>query len=212
MNLYHLRTALMLTAMVVALVELIRLRGTRNKTFLVITLITAMALPVEALGYVTTIQRINNAPLYNLFTWAEFLLLLYMIQTQRPHWTKVLSATAILGSIALILAWTWAGSITVIFIEGIVVVSLLLALLLGALLWSLANRSVDPLHRVPGFWLFMGLLLYFAALPPVVALARTVDNPTMATALWTIMPVLCTLRYLLTAYASRLQRRQPHDG
>lgn len=71
--------------------------------------------------------------------------------------------------------------------------------------------SEVALHRVPSFWLCMGLLVYFSALPPVVLLAVTVgkEDPTLSVLLWTIMPVLSGLRYLLTILANRMQSRTP---
>ena len=60
-----------------------------------------------------------------------------------------------------------------------------------------------PLHRLPLFWLFMGMLAYFGGTPPVVGMARFVyaRDEMLVLVLWTIVPVLCTMRYLLAAYA-----------
>lgn len=209
MALYHFRTALMLMAIGLAVLLFMRIRSPRPKVFVFIGLVAAIALPVEMLGYWTTLHHFNNAPLYNIFTWLEFLLLVAMVHGQRPLWRNTLVCIALLGTVVMVVSWFRVGTLNILFIEGIVVMALLLALIVGALLWSVANSSVVPLHRLPQFWSFMGLLLYFGALPPVVTLARTVTDRTMATTLWTIMPVLCALRYLLIAYAFWMAERRP---
>lgn len=212
MALYHLRTALMLLSISIALVAFARMRSPRPRAFLLTGLIAVLALPTEALGYWTTLRHINNSVLYNVFTWLEFLVLLAMVHAQHPLWRNTLVGVGVLGTAVMAVIASHAGTLRVILIEGIVVMALLLALTLGALLWSVANTSVVPLHRVPVFWLFMGLLLYFGALPPVVTLARAVSDPSIATTLWTIVPMLCILRYLLTAYAYwKTERQAVHE-
>lgn len=213
MSLFHFRTAFMLAAIALALLVLALLWRNAPRAFRLVGAVTVLALPLEVLGYWSTLHRTNNAPAYNTFAWVEFLLLLLLVRDQRPRWRSAIGAVAIIGTLAMALAWYTAGTLQVMFIEAIVVCSFLLALLVGGVLWTMANTSAEPLYRVPQFWLFMGLLLYFAALPPVVMLARTVTNSTMATTLWTIMPVLCSLRYLLTAYATlRMHRALPAHG
>lgn len=209
MALYHIRTLFMLLAMGLALLLFVRMRGRKGSVFLIIGLITALALPTEALGYWTTLHHVNNALLYNIFTWVEFLALIFMVHTQRPQWRTTLASVGALGTAVLIVVAVQTGAHQQMYIESIVVMALLIALTLGALLWSLANTSVVALHRVPEFWVFMGLLLYFGALPPVVTLARAVAEPTIATTLWTIVPLLCAMRYILTAYAYWMAERRP---
>ena len=109
------------------------------------------------------------------------------------------------------MAWsTWLhGGVNTLLTEGAVVIALVLALLTVAFLVDLARQSEQVLQRVPVFWLFMGLLVYFGGLLPVVGLVRVlyVQFPELAARLWTILPVLTVVRYLLAAQACRLEAR-----
>ena len=95
-----------------------------------------------------------------------------------------------------------------LLIEGALLIALVLSFTLMATLWDLANTSERRLGNVPEFWLFMGLLLYFGGMMPVVGLVKFIfdEDPAVAKRLWMILPVLCTLRYALTAYACHLAR------
>jgi hypothetical protein len=81
-------------------------------------------------------------------------------------------------------------------------------------MWHLARTSSVALHHVPVFWLFMGLLLFYGGLIPAFAMIRFVfrTDQSMADLLWTIPPILTSLRYLLAAYACVLLVREGRSG
>ncbi|MBK8531072.1 MAG: hypothetical protein IPL64_04165 [Flavobacteriales bacterium] len=78
-----------------------------------------------------------------------------------------------------------------------------------AVLWSIANTSDRALQRVPEFWIFMGLLLFFCGMIPVIGLIRFIfyDDPHLAAQLYHIMFVLIILRYGIDIYACLLAAR-----
>lgn len=208
---FHVRSVSMLVVMAIAFITYLLVPKPRPYLFRVIGLITLLGFIVETSSYLMVFERMNNNWLYNTFTVLEFLLVLLMLNHERAMWRPWLVAGGALGIGAMALnAWI-SSFLDVLLIEGIVAMSLIAALIIGALLWSMAMRSEVALHRVPAFWLNMGLLVYFSALPPVVLLAESIGkhDPTLSVMIWTIMPVLSGLRYLLTIYGNRLQARMP---
>jgi hypothetical protein len=216
MSLYHLRTLLVLAAIGLALIFFLRLPKPRLPLFKWMGLLTALTFVVELFGYLSALSHSTNVPVYNAFVFAEFAMVLIMVRAQHPGWKRPLAAVAVVGLVGFACnAWLVDPAHDILF-ESAVWLSLLLSGVIGALLWRMANTSDQDLRKVPAFWLLTGMLLYFIALPPIVGLARylrTLDLE-MASTLWTIMPLLCTARYLLTAYACWLQggrRRAAHE-
>jgi len=210
MSIYHIRSAFMILAIGLMLAAWWRIPPPRPRAFLLMGVIALLALPLEIAGYITTLKHINNSWAYNLFTWLEFLLVLALISVQQPRLRNVAIVFGALGTTAMAWDCSVADPSTDMLIEGITFMSLLLALLLSIALWNMASTSTVALHRLPEFWLFMGLLLYFGGLLPVVAMARYVytKDTALVTVLWTIVPLLCALRYLLAGYACWALARQ----
>jgi hypothetical protein len=216
MLLYHLRELLMLAAIGAAFAGFLRIQRPRPRLFRLGGALIALAFLVEVIGYVTKVQQAINAPFYNSFIVLEFLLVLAMVHAQQPAWNKVLLLVAGFGLAGFVVNARFVDWRHDMLFEAIVLFALLLAIVLGALLWRMANTSAVALLRVPDFWLFTGMLLYFIALPPVMGLARYLrkQDLELASTLWTIMPALCMARYLLTAYACWLlgsQQRAKHE-
>ena len=92
--------------------------------------------------------------------------------------------------------------------RGIVLSAVVLTLVLMVVLWNLAQTSVVPLQHVPGFWLFMGLLVYFGCMSPILTIIDRVyaQDPALAQRLYQIMPMLGITRYAITAFACKLAR------
>ena len=216
MLLYHLRELLMLAAIGAAFAGFLRIQRPRPRLFRLGGALIALAFLIELIGYVTKIQQEINAPFYNAFIVLEFLLVLAMAHAQQPDWGKVLLLVAAVGLAGFVVNARFVDWQHDMLFEAIVLFAFLLAIVLGALLWRMANTSTIALLRLPAFWLFTGMLLYFTALPPVIGLARYLrkQDLELAGTLWTIMPVLCTVRYLLAAYACWLlggQQRAKHE-
>ncbi len=169
-----------------------------------------LGLVVELGGSVLTAHGINNSFLYNTSILLDFLLVLVMVYRVRPAWRNQLLATAVLGSIGMLLGFMIKGDLNFILIEGALLISLLTNIALLASLWIMANTSERKLAQRPDFWLFMGLLFYFGGMMPIIAMIRFIfdQNAAAASRLWLILPLLCMLRYILTAYACRVATRE----
>jgi hypothetical protein len=200
---HHIRSVVMFAAMLLMLWAWWRIPPPRPRVFNIMALIAALAVPVEIFGYATSLYNWNNSIVYNVFTWIEFGLALGMVvdQDRRLRWAALVAA--VLGTLGM--AWDrWMmRSWDVLLIDGILIMAFLLAVMVSALLWHMARHSQVPLHRLPVFWLFMGMLAYFGGILPVVGMALYIyTRDTMLVALlWTVVPVLCAVRYLLAAYA-----------
>lgn len=210
MILLHLRVLLVLTAIAAAWLLQARIPPPRPRVFRMLGVLIASAFALELYGYLSGLRHATNVLAYNVFLVFEFVLVLVMVGVQQPRIRRRLVLAGALGLLGFVLNAAQVDPLRDLLFEGAVWLSFILAIVLFALLWHMANSSVEPLHRVPVFWLFVGMLLYFIALPPVVGLARYLRKQDLevAAALWTIMPVLATLRYLLTAYACWLAGRQ----
>ena len=204
-----LRATLLLSSLVLTLVLCGCLPQPRHRVFRLLGLLAILAFGVEVTGTLTTLQHINNSVLYNIFTLVEFLLVLLMVRAHAPQWSNALLAGAAVG----IAAMAWNSKVNppmeFMLIEGILVIAFISTCFLLAVLWDMARTSLHPLHRVPTFWLYMGLLVYFGGLVPVVGITRYVftADQLLANRLWSIVPVLCILRYLLAAVACYLEGR-----
>ncbi|HRD54098.1 MAG TPA: hypothetical protein PKY96_15775, partial [Flavobacteriales bacterium] len=144
----------------------------------------------------------TNVPLYNTFVVVEFVLVLLMARAQQPRWSKAMAVVAVLGIAGFAFNALFVDPRKEMLFEGTVWISFLLACVISALLWRMANTIGQDLRTVPAFWLFTAMGVYFIALPPVIGLARSLRADLhLASTIWTIMPVLCTIRYLLAAYA-----------
>lgn len=216
MTLFHIRTLLMLAAIAAAFVLFLLMPKPRARVFRLAGLLTAAAFVTELYGYVSGLSHLTNVAAYNAFVVVEFVLVLLMARAQQPVWGRALAAVAVLGIAGFACNALLVDPLQDMLFEGTVWLSFLLACVLCALLWRMADTMNQDLRAVPAFWLFTGMSLYFIALPPVMGLARylRVMDMELASTLWTIMPVLCTARYLFAAYACWLPRSRkgaPHE-
>jgi hypothetical protein len=158
----------------------------------------------------------ENCLLYNVCASVEFLLLIGVLYRFQPRWRYVLVLAAVGGCVTMAVAAILRDPTVFLLIEALLVLSVIMTVLLVAALWSLANTSPIALQKVPEFWLFMGLLVYFAGLVPYIGMVKFVfqENAALAEKLSFTMPMLCILRYLSTARACALQARsagaRPH--
>lgn len=203
---------ILLVSIGLALVSVWRIPGPRPPLFRLLGLLTAVALLVELVGLITAVQRINNSLVFNLYIFAEALLVPAMVYTQRPQWKPWLLAATVVA--LAVLGWNAAtlGLTKLVFTTAAVTNALIFVVLLLALLWHLANTSKVALHRSPSFWVFMGMLVYFGGLLPVVGSVPVLhaNDERLAAVVWNILPVLASVRYLLAAYGCRLQAQGTH--
>ena len=204
----------LLAALGLALLACQRLPTPRPRMLRVAGLLTGIALAVETVAFLISLPKLNNTAVYNLFLPLEFLLVLTIIRALRQVSGRYILAALLLGMAGLLANMLLIAPRASVLFEAAVAFAVLLVMLLFGALWGLADTSPIALHRLPEFWLLIGMLVYFAGLVPVVGLARFLAHrdPVLASTLWTIMPMLATTRYLLAAYAFWLQRRGPADA
>lgn len=203
------RSLLMILMIAVALVAVLRVPRGRWRLSGVLALSIALALMVEVTGLGLVRSGSTNNVLYNTAATLEFLLLLRVVHLFRPRWRTSLLVAAMLGVLAMGICAMLYNASAFLLIEGILILAVILCITLMAALWSLANTSEERLHHVPEFWLFMGLLIYFGGMIPVIGMIRFVfqQDQQLAARLYVIMPYLCIARYAFTAWACLLARR-----
>ena len=207
------RTLIMLAVMILAFVAVLRVpRGRWSLTGLV-GLLTGLAIAVEVGARFLVLSGSSNNILYNVFIPLEFLLVLLLLYRVRPRWRAFWVAGASVGLLGAGLSYGLGLSNDFLIVEAALLVSLILGIGLMAVLWDLANTSDRSLAQLPSFWLFMGLLLYFGGMTPVLVLIRFIFDQDQALAgrLWQIAPVLCVIRYVFTAFAAVVATRVPNE-
>jgi len=205
-----LRTLLLIAVIAIALVAALQLPRGKWRLSSVLAISIALALLVEVVGAILVIAGATNNVLYNSAAVLEFFLILRVVYLFRPDWSAYVLVLAVLGLIAMVMDASMQDPSVFLLVEGVMILSMILCIVLIRSLWSLANTSEEPLGLVPEFWLFIGLLVYFGGMMPVIGLIRFVfqQDQELAARLYVIIPYLCMVRYGLTAYACILQRRR----
>ncbi|MBP9178743.1 MAG: hypothetical protein KBF67_14730 [Flavobacteriales bacterium] len=175
----------------------------------VLQLSILVALLTEVAGALATNTTGKNAISYNVCTLVEFLLLLWMVERYRPHWRTQVMVAALIGSLGFVCGLFFNDPFAFLMTEVILGYAIVICVVSLAVLWSIANTSDRALQRVPEFWIFMGLLIFFGGMIPVIGLIRFIfyDDPRLAAQLYHIMFVLIILRYGIDIYACSLAER-----
>lgn len=200
----------MYLAMLVALIACWRVPsdGWRLRNALLASI--AWGLATEATAVLVSHFAMLNSIVYNLCVPLEFLLLLWLVHRFRPRWRGRLIAAAVLGCLAMLVAGFLQDPMQFILVEPILVISGIMTIVLLAALWSLANTSEVPLQKVPEFWLFTGLLIYFGGMVPFIGMVRFVfhQDAVLASKLAIVMPLLGISRYGFITAACLMQARR----
>ncbi|HRH37113.1 MAG TPA: hypothetical protein PK760_02135 [Flavobacteriales bacterium] len=156
----------------------------------------------------TTLRHLNNTMLFDSFILFESFMVLAMTYSIRPHWKWNLVLAGCLGAMGMVWDFTSQTGEGLLG-RGILIIACVMNVVLLALLWSVARESDRALHQVPQFWLFMGILLFYGGLIPVLAMVGFVFqvDQHLAYSLWSIPPVLGAVRYLFATHACVLERR-----
>jgi|GEM_PF-676277 len=174
-----------------------------NALFRWLGALTAIALGIECVALWLAMRHIPNVTIYNTFDLLEFVMVLAMVNAMYPRWSTMLALVGAAGTLAMgICLWSNSG-LTFLLTEGIVAMYIPLTGVCLAVLWKLALSSRIPLQRVPEFWLFLGMLAYFGGVPPIVGAERYLymNDHALAQRLYSIIPFLALVRYVLTAVA-----------
>jgi len=199
--------------MSIALVLWMRIPVPRRPAFRVVGLLIGAGLLVELVGAALAMRSVNNVVLYNVYGLVDCLMVLWICYLMVPARVLVVAIGAALVVSAMAWDFVSRGADPNVFLgRGIVLSAVVLTLVLMAILWQLAQTSAVPLQHVPGFWLFMGLLVYFGCMSPIFTIIDRVyaQDHALAQRLYQIMPLLGITRYALTAFACKLERGTAH--
>lgn len=201
--------AAMLLAMCIALGFWFRVPAPRNRLFRTLGLLIALGISVEVIGFLLNLHGTSTATMYNVFVLVECFVVLRMVALVHARWRWFAVGGAGVATLAMGIALVANGGNFALLIErGVVSIALLLTVFCLGVLWQLAQTSTVALHRVPAFWIFMGLLVYFGGMSPLMTMVNHLyhTDPELAKQLYVIMPVLCILRYVLITVACKLER------
>lgn len=168
----------------------------------------AIAFVVELVAFVMREIPVPNTILYNAFGIVEFLVFLRLVAFMEPLQREALVITAVIGLGAMAGSYALHKDLDFLLTEGMIVMAALLVGWSLLVLWRLAQRSGEPLWRLPVFWLFMGALVYFGGIVPFVGMMRYLYQNDLQSSrlLYLIILVMAVLRYLFTAWACSLAR------
>ncbi len=148
--------------------------------------------------------------MYNIFQVWEFFLVLEMARVAEPSLgrsVRVIGAVGLGGYI-----WSIYEQQGLLLLSGnaILLFGLLSTVVLVRVLFLMASTSTIPLQHRSTFWLFLGCLLYFAALGPLIGGLRLIyaQDEALVAALWGAVPILAILRYALAAWACHLEQQR----
>ena len=200
----------MLAAMAVALFFWLRIPRPKGSVLNLLGVVILLALPLEIYGYFSNMREVNNSPVYNFFGLVESLLILAMMRALRPQWTSWFLIGAMIIAASFILDLLAIPAMDFLFFEMVLVISLVLSVASMAMLWSMAQECDVALLRQPMFVLVMGHLVYFAGMVPIMGMFFFIyqQDQFLAADIFRIVPALCVVRYLFSAYACRLQAHQ----
>jgi hypothetical protein len=205
-----LKETLMVVTIAWAFITCLRIPHRTGTLYAPLAWLLGLALLVESVGTWMSYHGRNNGFIYNFYMLLEYSMLLWIIWRYRPAWRAPLQLAWLIGS------GTWLGNLLLrgdmafFFTATYVVMCFLLAGCCLLLLWHLADRSTRPLHQVPEFWLFLGLMLYTGAMAPLIGPLEQLYGtyPDLTRNLYVIISVLGYQRYVLAAVACMLVRRE----
>lgn len=209
MSVVIIRSALLVLSIAVSAAFWLFIPPNRGWFYQLIGLVTWVALGLEIFGLVTMIKGTVNVAAYNGFVVFEFLVLHLMIFHHRPTWLVSLIVSAVLGSIVSIGYAVYKDPTSFFLTESIVILSVILSGLSFVALWFLAQESDGPLTKEPKFWIFLGFLVYFGGITPVICMLEYLykDNKELSSKLYGIIHVVAILRYVFTSIAFNIQRK-----
>lgn len=186
-----------------------RIPAPRRRLFAILGPLLHASLVLECYGLWSTIDCTNTSPWYNGYQLLEFGLVLWMGWLVLPRGRVWYGLAAVAGVLAFAAGIHSYGGLNFLLVESVLVLATLQAILCVLVLWHLADQGSEPLLRMPAFWLFMGLLVYFGGVVPAVGTARWLNthDPDTGFALWSLVQWLAIVRFVFTAVACAMERR-----
>ena len=181
-------------------------------TLLAAVLILASA--VELTGVISAIRAHYNLHLFDFYGVAEFLLLagFGLAQFRQVRVRRAGMAAALALAVGLSI-WEWPAMVAddLSASRSLLVNSLVLSGLFLVVLFRLAFFSLRPLHRVPLFWIALGLVIFFGVELPYRGLYNLLNatDLDLARKFTHINDITFTLRYGLVIMACLVGVRYP---
>lgn len=199
----------MLSSITWAVVAWRRLPPPRTTALRLLGVQLCVALVVEVLGTVLSLNHAPNAWLYDLYIVVEFILLLGMAHALHllPYRTTWILACAFLVLVSLEVFRLRDTDALVVMSASLS--ALTLTGLYLRLLWQRAERVRGPLFRDQLFWTGLGHVIFFGAMTPVVAPMDLLiaTDPFLASSLYYLLQFLCCVRYFAIAWGLQLVPR-----
>lgn len=205
----HFASILVVLSVLAAVVLWWRIPAPRRPLFIRLGVMLHTVLALECYGLWASILCINTSPIYNAYQLPELMLVLGMGWSVLPRGRGWYLAAAAGGVVAFAAGIHFHGGLDFLLVESVLVLAALQAVLCTRVLWHLADQGSEPLLRMPAFWVFMGLLVYFGGVVPAVGTARWLNahDPTTGFALWSLVQWLAIARYALTCVACAKEAR-----
>lgn len=200
---------LLLSALTLALICAWCVPRPRGAFYTRLLALTVVEWAVELTGAVTAHLGVRNVLLYDLYIAVEFTMLMDLVRLLRPGWTVVLRIALAIGLLTVAYG-TWQNGWSGFAWEGIFTIGVLCSAVFLWLLVDLARTSTEPLWRLPVFWLFTGLLLYFSGIVPFIGAAKilhTLDRQQYRT-MHLIVTALAMVRFVCTALSCHMERQR----
>ncbi|HQV76662.1 MAG TPA: hypothetical protein PLE78_14310 [Flavobacteriales bacterium] len=207
---FLLRASLLILAIGVALFFALRMRTPRSVFFERLLWLLVVAFGVEVVGLLLREFHFHNVVLYNVYAIIEFVVLLSMVHTLHPDRGRSLLVLGAVGGTGVTYSIVTGGLTDYLIIEGLLTISLVNCVVFLLALLNIARNSSGPLHTVPLFWFFAGVLLYFGGIIPVLGTWKylgQLDLELSQVTYW-IVVLLAIVRYSLTAVACALEGEQ----
>jgi hypothetical protein len=196
-------------AIFVAIVFWARIPGPKGNWFALLGLLLILALIDESVSRMIRMASKNQSWVINIYTFVELLVIL-----QLSYWsTSKGRLISVLGGISIFTFLFFAaknGITESTLFEPVMVNSITLTILSFVTLWNLAETSSVTLIKVPEFWFYLSILVFYGGLIPIMGTTRMIyeQNPKLSSNLYLIVPILITVRYAMTAYCCYLERNR----
>lgn len=197
---------LIIFSIVIALVQWSRL-PIKRPPYDLLGVLLWVALAVESFSLVALHLSLKNVAVYNTKVIVDLLLIIGIVAAGSPRHTRPLAVLSAVGLSAMCLSFAARGTVDVLWLEGILVVGLLVAGLCLWMLWRTADQAVGALRQEPQLWLFLGLLVYHTGMLPLVGLLDVIntEHPTLLNNLYVLVQLLATVQYLMIAKACTVE-------
>ena len=201
---------LLLVVMAISLCCWVLAYRPRDRYGRAVGLLLLLAFGVEVICFELARRGVNTTAIYNSYLVLEFGLLLGLVGLGRPDRRGALVLSGGAGLTGVVYGLLRYRSLDFLLTEGIISMCLVVTGWSLVVLWDLARTSDEVLWRLPRFWLFMGMLIYFGGMVPFMGMLRFLytEDPQLSRLLYQIITFVALLKYLFASWAALRARQQ----